>query len=299
MSARKKILVVGASGQLGSLLLEGFKKSGHEVWGTAFSQNPDFSAIRLDLSMKGAAREIVSKIRPDVCVLSGAMTNVDACELDPERAMAINAVSAGDIAEEAGPGCRVVYLSTEYIFDGEAGPYDEMSKPNPLSVYGKTKLEGERRVLAASDKNLVIRTTVVYSYQPGGKNFIMQLAKKLRSGEEMRIPIDQVSSPTYAPDLASCLEKLVAQEVSGIVNVVGPDLLGRRDFAVRAARLMGLNPGLIQGVLTSALNQKAPRPLKAGLLTMKLIGFVREAPRGIDAGIREFIAVEALKTSER
>jgi dTDP-4-dehydrorhamnose reductase len=294
MGINSKILVIGATGQLGRLCMDAFGRSGYEVFGSSSSQSPSNSMIRLDLAKKGMGRDLILKLRPDVCLISGAMTDVEGCESSPERAFRINTEAPGEIAEAARDfSCRVVYLSTEYIFDGENGPYSETEAPNALNIYGKTKLEGEHRVLCCSDQNLIVRTTVVYSFHEGGKNFMMQLLKRLSSSEKMNVPIDQISSPTYAPDLAMALEGLVSKKVSGIVNAVGPDILSRRDFAIRAAKILGFDESLIQGVLTSNLNQKASRPLRAGLLNDKLKAILGDVMGGVDAGVAAFARAAA------
>ncbi len=129
MGMSPKILVIGATGQLGRLCLENFKRKGYEVFGSGFSQAPSHSMATLDLGQKGMARDLVLKLRPDVCLLAGAMTDVEGCESSPKKAFRINAEVAGEIAEAAsqiedasGFSSRVVYLSTEYVFVGEAGP---------------------------------------------------------------------------------------------------------------------------------------------------------------------------------
>lgn len=302
----ERVLLIGATGQLGRLCLETFKKESYEVLGTGLSRMGDPSLIRLDMSVPEEAAKIVTSLRPDICLIAGAMTDVEGCESGVERAYQVNAESPAEIARaarlvknERGDSCRVVYLSTEYVFDGENGPYDESAVPNPLNVYGKSKLEGERRVLEESDQNLVVRTTVVYSFQPDGNNFMMQLLRRLSSGEEMRVVEDQISSPTYAPDLAAALEKLIAKKTPGVVNVCGPDILGRYDFAIRAARILGLDKKLIKRVLTAEINQKARRPLNAGLLNGKLKNITGDLMRAVAAGVKDFEEVRRLWALDR
>ncbi|MFN7132504.1 MAG: dTDP-4-dehydrorhamnose reductase [Myxococcales bacterium] len=262
---RPTALIIGASGQVGAHCLRSFADRGYRVIGT-YASKPRDGLVRLDLSDPASVEEAITSLRPDVCVLSGAMTNVDRCEDEPQRALAINAEAPGRAADACRRvGAKLLYLSTEYVFDGTAGPYAEADAPNPINVYGASKLEGERRVLAASDRHLVARTTVVYSHDPGGMNFAMQLWRRLRAGERMRVPTDQISTPTYAPELAAALARLAGEERGGIAHTVGPDLLARFDFAVRAAELFGLPASLLEPVDTSALGQRAARPLRAGL----------------------------------
>jgi dTDP-4-dehydrorhamnose reductase len=216
------------------------------------------------------------------------MTNVERCEDEPAVAAALNAEAPAALADAArAAGGRTIFLSTEYVFDGRDGPYGEDAPPSPVSVYGRSKLAGEAAVLRADPSNLAIRTTVVYSWRPGEKNFLMQLVEQLGSGRRMRVPVDQVSSPTYAPDLGRAIAALAAGSAAGVLNVAGPDVLGRHAFAVRAAGILGLDPALLDAVPTDALGQKAARPLAAGLRTDRLraLGI---AMRGVDDGVRAF-----------
>ncbi len=285
----KKILIIGASGQLGRLCLKTFSGAADQVVGTGFSR-ANLDLIRLDLSKAGEAGEIVSRLQPDIALLCGGMTDVEGCESSKEKAFQINAESPADIAREMKkiPASKFVYLSTDYVFDGDAGPYGEGAEVRPLNVYGASKLEGEKAVLEASENNLVVRTTTVYSFQAGGNNFMMQLLKRLSQGEKMRVPIDQWATPTYAPDLALALKKLVELDARGIIHAAGPDFVSRLDFAKKAARILNLDETLIEGLPTADLNQKARRPLKAGLRTELLKQKVGVLMRGVEDGVSDF-----------
>ncbi len=288
-SSTKKILIIGATGQLGRLCLKVFSSEKYQVLGTGFSRLSS-DLVPLDLSKEGQAAEVVSLVRPDIAVICGAMTDVEGCESSREKAFQINLKSPADIAREMKkiPGGKFVFLSTDYVFDGTSGPYDENSLTHPLNVYGESKLEGEKAVLEVSEKNLVVRTTTVYSFQAGGNNFTMQLLKRLSQKEKMLVASDQWATPTYAQDLALALEKLLEVDAHGIIHAAGPDFVSRLDFAQEAARILKLDPSLIQGRSTSELKQKAKRPLKAGLRTERLQKTVGHLMRGIREGLYDF-----------
>jgi len=181
-----RALVIGASGQVGQHVAEALRERGWDVTGT-FASRPGAGLRRLDVLDDEAIASCVREVRPDVCVLSAALTNVDGCEEEPARAEAANARAPGVFADSCRAiGARVVLLSTEYVFDGTAGPYSEGDAPSPINVYGRTKLEGEARVLAADPRNLAVRTTVVFSHDPGGSNFVMQLLGRLSAGRTYR-----------------------------------------------------------------------------------------------------------------
>lgn len=280
-------LVIGASGQVGREASRALRAAGWDVTGTCHAR-PGGGLVPLDLRDEAATRRLVGAVGPDLCVLSSALTNVDRCEEEPTLAGAMNARAPAVVAEACRKaGARVFFLSTEYVFDGTAGPYREDDPPSPVSVYGATKLQGERNVLAAAAGNLVLRTTVVYSFHPGDKNFAMQLLERLRRGERMRVPADQVSSPTYAADLGGAIAALAGRAAGGVLHAAGPDVLGRHQFAVRAARTLGLDASLLDAVPTATLAQRARRPLSAGLRIDRLraLGL---SMRGVDEGLADF-----------
>ncbi len=275
----RRALVIGASGQVGRHVAGALGARGWEVAGT-YASHATPGLRKLDVLDDPAVETCVREVAPAVCVLSSAMTNVERCEAEPEKAEAANARAPGVVAAACKrAGARLLYLSTEYVFDGTSGPYREEDPPCPVSAYGRTKLEGERRVLAADPVNLAVRTTVVFSHDPAGTNFVMQLLARLGKGERMRVPADQLSSPTYAPDLGAAIAALCEPDAPGrlarfpapqVLNVVGPEVVDRHTFAVRAARALGLDPGLLDAVETAALGQKARRPLRAGLRIERL-----------------------------
>jgi dTDP-4-dehydrorhamnose reductase len=287
----RRALVIGASGQVGFQASTALRAGGWQVVGT-YASHPAPGLVPLDLRSAEEVRARVKDVAADLVVLASALTNVERCEEEPALAAAMNAEAPAAVAEAArASGGRTLFLSTEYLFDGKAGPYGEDAPASPVSVYGRTKLEGERAVLRADPANLSIRTTVVYSWRPGDRNFLMQLVEQLGSGRRMRVPEDQVSSPTYAPDLGWAIAAL-AGAAAGILNVAGPDVLGRYDFAARAARILGLDASLLDAVPTAGLGQKAARPLAAGLRTERLRA-MGIAMKGVDEGVRAFAAARA------
>jgi dTDP-4-dehydrorhamnose reductase len=272
MAKPRRVLVIGASGQVGKACLESFARAGWDTVGTYMSK-PKAGLVALDLCDRMAIDHTMITVKPDMCVVSGALTNVDKCEDEPALANRVNADAPGAVAEAMNRlGGRTVFLSTEYVFDGTNGPYAEGDPTNPISVYGATKLAGECGVLGVDSNNLVVRTTVVYSWDPLGMNFIMQLWRRLTSGNQAQVPFDQSSSPTYAPELGNAIAR-VSDDAKGVLHIAGPDVLSRMEFAKIAVEAIGLDSGLLTAVETSSLKQKAKRPLNAGLKTEKLAGF--------------------------
>jgi dTDP-4-dehydrorhamnose reductase len=237
------VVIVGATGQVGSAVLRAIPGAR----GTSRPETDVRDRPAVERACKGA----------DVVVHCAALTAVDYCEDHPDEARAINVEGTANVARVAP---RLVYLSTEYVFDGRKGPYSEDDVPNPQSVYAKTKLEGERAAREAKTWTIV-RTTVVFSYAPGGRNFLMQVL----AGNPMRIPCDQVSNPTLASNLAEAIAELATRGLGGVWNIVGADRVQRHEFALRIAKRFGLDASKLVPVTTSGLKQKAPRPLDAGL----------------------------------
>lgn len=285
-------LVVGASGQVGRHVSQALRERGWSVVGTGKTR-AGAGLLPLDLSDEAAIRRTVGERRPGLCVLAAALTDVERCEGEPALAEALNARAPAVAAAACrAAGGRTVYLSTEYVFDGSAGPYGEDDAVCPVSVYGRTKLEGERAVLAADPDALLVRTTVVFSLCPGDRNFLMQLLDRLGAGERMRVPVDQVSSPTYAPFLGDAIAEL-ATRASGVLNVAGAEVMDRFTFATRAARALGLDPRLIVPVRTSQLGQRARRPLRAGLLVDRLES-LGVSPPGLAAVLADVVHLRRL-----
>ncbi len=262
-----KILVIGAEGQVGTFLLRELAGS-HQVSGT--SMNGVDNLPGLDIRDAGATKKYISEIRPQHVLLTAALTNVDQCEMEPALAEAINVQGAENIAR----ACKAVdagltFFSSEYVFNGQAGPYSEEDSPEPESVYGRTKLAGEKVVAALLENHLIIRTTVVFSYLPGSLNFFMQLLNRASRGVPFTVPDDQIGNPTQAQNLAQALGELIETGCTGIYNLVGTTRIGRYDFAKKALDKLGYDPGMVKPVTTAELKQKARRPLVGGLKTGK------------------------------
>lgn len=283
-----RALIIGASGQVGGALAALCVRRRIEVYGTS-RKGQGF--LYLDLADPASIAAVFEKAGPELVLLCSAMTHVDNCERDPVLAARINAAGPALVAGECRKaGSKLVYFSTEYVFDGARGPYGEDDPVNPISVYGRTKLEGERAVLELKGA-LAVRTTVVYSHNPASRNFIMQLISNHRSGARMRVPSDQFSNPTYAPELAAAVLDLAEKGASGIYNVVGPDWLSRYDFALKACAAFGFPPAFLEPRSTSSLGQAAARPLRAGLKTEKLAAELGHGLPPAEESLRKIAAV--------
>ncbi|MFA6583659.1 MAG: SDR family oxidoreductase [Elusimicrobiaceae bacterium] len=267
-----KILIIGASGQVGGALLGLYRGDPSvEVLGTYHSYKMD-GLVPMDITDPASVRGVFDSFRPDAAVLASAISSADYCEQHPQAAFGTNVRGTENVINFCNAyRVKPVYISTDYIFDGTGGPYNEEAQPNPINVYGKTKLEGEKAVASSESGHLIVRTALVFSYNPVSLNFMMSLINCLAASSDCPAPVDQISNPTYAPDLARALRALIDKNCSGIYNVVGRDRLSRYDFALKACTLLGLDKRFLRGVETAELKQAAARPLFSGLDTAKLI----------------------------
>jgi len=292
-----RTLVLGASGQLGAELC---RQLGQAALPAARKpQEPDW--LQLDLEALAADATalpaLLAKHNVSTVICAAGATDVERCESDHAWADAANHTGPLALAR-ASRDITFVFYSTDYVFDGQgalpgdpgtpAGPYLESATPNPLSVYGRTKLAGEQSILDAHPQALVLRTTTVYGPDPQRKNFLYTLRRLLTEGKTMRVPSDQYANPTYNADLASATLALLHSGSSGVVHVAGPEYLPRTAFAYKACRLLSLDSSLIQPVTTAELQQKAARPLLGGLRSERLDSLAPGLMRTPDQGIRDW-----------
>jgi len=280
-----RALVIGASGQVGAALVRHLRARGAAVAGT-HGRVPGPDTRPLDLRDAGAAARLVAEVAPDRVFCAGGLTAVDYCESHEDEALAVNRdgpAAAADAAARA--GASFVYFSTDYVFDGAAGPYAEDAAVNPISAYGRSKAEGERAVREAHPRALIVRTTVVYGPDPQGKNTVYQQVARGRRGEAMRAPGDQRTTPTYNEDLAAATVEAAERRLEGVLNVAGPEVMDRHAFALLVCEAFGLDPARLACVTTAALGLPASRPLEGGLRIDRARALLRTPLRGPKEGL--------------
>ena len=241
----------------------------------------------------GALRAVLSDVRPTWTAVPAANPFVDDCERRPAETRKVNVDGTLNAARAcAESGSRMIFYSSDYVFDGARGSYTEEDDVSPINEYGRQKAETERGVLAADPRNLVIRTSGVYGWQWEPKNFVLQVRARLSAGQPMKVSNDVRYNPTYAENLAEITAALARSGASGIFHAVGAQRLARHEFAARAARAFGLDEKLIVPVSSAEFGSPTPRPKESSLRTDKLLSAVRVAPVGADEGLRAMLAAE-------
>jgi dTDP-4-dehydrorhamnose reductase len=265
-------LIIGASGLIGEHIATTLKACGKNPACTYHNTAiPD--AIRINIARDEEVGELFESILPKIVFLPASLTNVDYCEDHPDESYQTNVIGVQHVVRASNKaGSRIIYFSSDYLFNGEKGPYSETDVVNPISEYGRQKLEAEHYISLFAKDYLIIRTTVVYGWERQGKNFVLRLVNSLREGIPVKAPVDQIGSPTYVNNLAQIVVELSESNLQGVINVAGPDCISRYNFAYATAQAFHLDANLILPVQTEELRQPAKRPLNAGLKIEKVAG---------------------------
>lgn len=282
-----KIFITGGSGLAGSRLAEMALARGDEVFsGYAHNRPACGRGVRLDLLDPDGIRDIIERTRPDAIVHSAALTDVDRCEREKDLAFKINVEGTGAVAEGArAVGSFLVYVSTDYVFDGRRGLYREGDQTGPVSYYGLSKLLGEELSL---DQGCVARTCVIYGRRPasGKVNFALWILNSLESGKEISVVTDQFITPTLNSNLAAMLLEAADRQLSGIYHLSGASRVSRYDFACQLADMFELDSRLILPSRMSDLDWLAERPKDSSLDTSKARQMLKDGPLSLNDSLQ-------------
>jgi dTDP-4-dehydrorhamnose reductase len=285
-----KILVTGASGLLGTKLCQIALRKNHSVYAAYSQHNPSFGTpVELNILDAKALQQAFDKIQPEAVVHSAALTDVDKCEMEKELAWKTNFKATENLARLCKKnGIFMVYVSTDYVFDGEKGMYRETNPPCPINHYGLTKLKGEESVQALEDY-CIARGSIIYGSTPatGKTNFALWLLEKLRKKEEVKIVTDQWNSPTLNVNMAEMIIEILEKRTTGIFHMAGATRLSRIEFAQNLAETFNLDTKYITPVQSKHMKWVAKRPRDSSLNVEKAGQTLINKPRKIREALEE------------
>ena len=249
---------------------------------------PNASYQSCDISSEEMTLHVFQHFMPDVVIHSAAMTNVDECELDPENCRIQNVDATRNVIRACEQvSAHLIHLSTDFIFDGAGGPYDEDALPNPISIYGQSKLDAEKLVQQAHCPWSIVRTILVYGVAPGlsRSNIILWVKASLEQGKEIQVVDDQFRTPTLAEDLAEGCLLIAEKKATGIFNISGKDFLTPYEMALHTADFFHLDKKLIKRADSSTFSQPAKRPPRTGFNISKAEKILGYQPHSFREGI--------------
>lgn len=297
-----KILITGSNGLLGQKLIKLLSsKPDIELLATSkganrVSNQEGYQYQSLDITSQQEINAVFDEFKPNAVINTAAMTNVDACEDDKELCwdLNVNAVKYM-IAVSEKYNTHLIHLSTDFVFDGEAGPYKETDQPNPLSYYGKSKYEAEKLLQASDIKWTIARTIIVYGVAENmsRSNIVLWAKEALEKGNPLTIVDDQFRSPTLAEDLAMGCWLIAEKQAEGIYHLSGKDTFSIIDLVYAVADFYGYDKSIITPISSLSLNQAAKRPPKTGFILDKAINDLEYSPCSFNEGLG--IITEQLK----
>ena len=291
-----KILITGANGFLGYYLVEQLLAKKYSVIATGkgecrlpFTHAVNFQWLSMDFTDPFSIHDVFENIKPDVVVHAGAMSKPDECEMDQMKAYLVNVEGTVQLlinSEEL--KSFFVFLSTDFVFDGERGMYNENDAPRPVNYYGRTKLEAEEAVKEYEYDWAIVRTVLVYGRNHSGHNNILKIVKeKLEKGEEYNVVDDQLRTPTYVGDLAKGIVSIIDKKATGVFHLSGKDILTPYQIAIKTAKHLKLDSSVIKKVTAASFSQPAKRPLKTGFVIDKAKKELGYEPVSFEEGLRK------------
>jgi dTDP-4-dehydrorhamnose reductase len=288
-----RILVTGSNGLVGSRLAALLAGRGHIVTGVGKGERRSpgpFEYASVDLTDSNGLNAVVLAAEPEVIINPASLTDVDGCETAPELAFRVNGIAPGVLAIAANAvGAQLVQVSTDYVFDGKAGPYSEDAIPNPSGVYAITKHVGELAVRALAKSWTIARTAVVYGWPPAARqNFGSWVLDELRREHTIGLFDDQFVSPSLVDSVAEQLGEIAERGLQGIWNVCGASVVNRVQFAEALCAEFGLSTANIVPTRLVEAKLKSPRPIRSGLRSDKANALLNAHPLGLAASLERF-----------
>jgi dTDP-4-dehydrorhamnose reductase len=284
-----KYLILGANGLVGRYITR--QLTDRDEWSGTYYKREEPGLLKLDITSPKNLESIFSKTEPD-CVINctNLSGGVNFCESHPDLATRFHldaTISIGKLCEQC--HTRMVFISTDYVFDGTHSSYKEDDKPNPLNTYGKLKLQAEQWITKNVTRHTIVRTTNVFGWDPETvtPNYIMSLYRAITANQQFKAPSFLWGNPTHVTDLASAIIELCSREIDGIFHIVGNSFINRYDWALKACNLAGWNKSLVIETKNPPDNM-VPRPLKSNLDTSKFRSLCKTELRDVDSGLKAF-----------
>ena len=221
--------------------------------------------VYLDITNSTSVKTVLDEYEPDIILNCSAFTNVDNAEINKSLAHSINVNGLENLIKFSNTNTKIIHISSDYIYDGFSGPYDENALPNPINYYGKTKHEADNILITALRKSLIFRINGLFSFS-NHNNFFKWVFTELSNRNTINVVDDQISNPTFVDNLVNVINKSIILELTGIYNYGSNDFISRFNFALYVAEQFNFNRRLIKPIKTSELKQNAKRPLKTGLI---------------------------------
>jgi dTDP-4-dehydrorhamnose reductase len=291
-----KILITGSNGLLGQKLIKLLaNKDNVELLATSKGVNRindkrGYLYQSLDITNKEEVLNVVNGLQPDAIINTAALTNVDACESDKELCWDLNVNAVKYLVEASEKNdTHLIHLSTDFVFDGENGPYKEEDQPKPLSYYGKSKYEAEKILEASNIKWSIARTIIVYGIvdDMSRSNIVLWAKEALEKGNPLTIVDDQFRSPTLAEDLAMGCYLIAEKEAEGVYHLSGKDVMSIIDLVYKVADFYELDKSIITPIKSASLNQAAKRPPRTGFVLDKAVNNLGYNPVSFEEGLVE------------
>jgi len=292
---RTRVLITGANGLLGQALVRRLSSTDdHDVLATARDDAPRFDVpcdyTQLDVITPDAVETLLTDYDPDVVVNCAAVSDVTECDEDRNRAWAVNARAVRTLAKQCrSVGARLIQLSTDFVFNGKRGPYEEDARPDPVNYYGRTKLAGENALREFDFLDwAVVRTVLLYGTAKdlSRSNVVLWMIDRLSEGKPLRVVDDQWRTPTYVRDLADGIVRLIDRDRTGIYHMSGREMVTIHELARTVADVLGFDPSPIEPVSSDYFEDAVDRPPKTGFIILKAETELGYDPRPLREGLR-------------
>ena len=285
-----KVLVTGSAGLVGRQVVKDLSNS-HQVFSCYNESKPEYGdSVKMDLKNHEMISSILTEKKPEIVIHLGAMTGVDLCEKERTSASEINTKATEIIAKECSKlNSFLVYVSTDYVFDGNLGMYKEDNVTNPLGFYGESKLEGEKVVQNFSTNWCIARTSTPFGLHPTKKSFPMWVIENLQKQKQIDILIDQFTSPTYIPNLSRMLIEISERRITGVIHAAGASKISRYQMASMVSDKLNLDGTLLKQISINKMKWVAQRPKDSSLDVSRASSILNEKPQKIDQSLNLFI----------